>query len=111
MISSGEVAMPCDEAQDVANAMNDAICLLLVEHDLFRKKWDEGVAVFDGEHNGVTQLDEVEPSMEDLRAIATLQEPTWKTKRKFKSSPRKAVKALYKEVDHYVCGPPYSKVP
>ncbi len=110
MISSGEVAMPCDEAQDVAKAMNDAICLLLVEHDLFRKKWDEGVALIDGDNNGFAQLDEVEPSTEDIRAIAMSQEPTWKTKTKLKNSPRKAVEALFKEVDNSVCGSPCSKV-
>ena len=48
--------------------------------------------------------------MEDIRAIERSQEPKCKTKRKLKNSPRKAVEALFKEVDSSVCGSPCSKV-
>jgi hypothetical protein len=56
-------------------------------------------------------IDECEPTPRERQAISRSQEPKWKTKRKLKNSPRKAVEQLFKEVDHTICGAPCAKVP
>ena len=55
---------------------------------------------------------ECELTPRERQAISRSQEPKWKTKRKLKNSPRKAVEQLFKEVDHNMwctlCEGPYS---
>ena len=58
-----------------------------------------------------TPLVELDPTKEDTIAVSRLQEPKWKTKKRLKVSPRKAVEKLIKTVDHTLCGPPCRELP
>jgi len=50
-------------------------------------------------------------SLPQRQATARSQKPMWKTKRNLKNSPIKAVKQLFKEVNHNICGAICVKVP
>jgi hypothetical protein len=54
---------------------------------------------------------EAVPTKDDKEAVAKLQEPKWKTRKRLKVSPRKAVEKLISKVDHTLCGPPCEETP
>ena len=64
-----------------------------------------------GERSSRVAVEEVTPTKDDQRALARAAEPKWKTRKRLRNSPRKAVERLLKEVDHTICGPPCREEP
>ena len=95
-----------------AHAMEEAVFDLPFGLFGLEQVWPEGLGppggkpgtLADTRHpEAVTEV--VEPTSEDKKALANLDEPKWKTKKRLRNSPRKAVEKLIENVDHTICGP------